>query len=188
MDEFNRKINKMPLQYDGNNFVTHFLTKSEGGFIEFSPCTFKIIPHSLLIGIPFLMLFIDIHDMFKLFLFTWILIFSHQLIKFGMPIYFDKDSNIYNKGYRNRFLSSIPCYKTEKEDLSNIYALQFLGKFCNDEDKSYWSYELNLVFNNGDRKNIVDHSDYELLLEDATKLAEFLGVPLLNSANENENN
>ena len=40
------------------------------------------------------------------------------------------------------------------------------------------SYELNLVLQDGERLNVVDHGSFDVLREDAAKLGEFLGVPV----------
>ena len=43
---------------------------------------------------------------------------------------------------------------------------------------AYYSYEMNLVLNDGKRLNVVDHGNQAKLREDAQTLATFLNVPV----------
>ncbi|HXK18382.1 MAG TPA: hypothetical protein VNG33_11295 [Polyangiaceae bacterium] len=62
-------------------------------------------------------------------------------------------------------------------ELRTIHALQVVAEYCGAKSKFY-SYELNLVFANGERSNVVDHGDLARLRRDATALARFLDVEL----------
>ncbi len=43
---------------------------------------------------------------------------------------------------------------------------------------SYYSYELNLVLNDGSRINVVDHGNLKRLRSDTQTLSQFLGKPV----------
>ncbi len=67
--------------------------------------------------------------------------------------------------------------------------VRLLSKFCqatsfggedHDDRCHYYSYELNLVLQNGTRVNVIDHGNRERILADAQTLAAFLGVSVLN--------
>ncbi len=62
--------------------------------------------------------------------------------------------------------------------LSSIHALQLLSEFVSGSKNSYYSYELNLVLNNGSRINVVDHGNLERLRGDANMLSQFLDKPV----------
>ncbi len=62
-------------------------------------------------------------------------------------------------------------YRKEPLLLEQIHALQFI-------QVSMQFYELNMVLNNGDRVNIIDHDNRKILHEDAVNIAKFLGVPV----------
>lgn len=66
--------------------------------------------------------------------------------------------------------------------LDGIHALQLLRERCTSgtgtRRTTYYSYELNLVFRNGGRMNVIDHGNLPLLRRDASTLADFLGKPV----------
>ncbi len=62
--------------------------------------------------------------------------------------------------------------------LSRIHALQLIAERCHGKNQSYYSYELNLVLDDGQRINVVDHGNCNALREDARALAAFLGKPV----------
>ena len=49
------------------------------------------------------------------------------------------------------------------------------------KNSSYTSYELNFVFEDGSRYNVIDHAKYESIQKEAIMISEFLGVPLWNA-------
>ena len=110
----------------------------------------------------------------------------YHLFTLKMPIYFDTDLNIFSKGYESKFLSYLTLCERKTRKLKDIYALQIVREYCKGNKSSYYSYELNLVLNNGERINLVDHGNYVKLLEDAKKLSEFLGRPLWDSVANKE--
>ncbi|RMB64175.1 hypothetical protein EAX61_02000 [Dokdonia sinensis] len=65
--------------------------------------------------------------------------------------------------------------------LSEIKALQILSERVSSKNGSYRSYEINAVFPDGNRHNIVDHGKYETILADAEVIADFLAVPCWNA-------
>jgi hypothetical protein len=62
--------------------------------------------------------------------------------------------------------------------LEDIHAIQLLSEYVRRSKSSYYSYELNLVLNDGKRLIVVDHGNLTRLQEDAKKLLEFLGKPV----------
>ena len=62
--------------------------------------------------------------------------------------------------------------------LASIHALQLLSEFVSGSKNSYYSYELNLVLNDGRRINVVDHGNLERLRSDANTLSQFLDKPV----------
>lgn len=69
----------------------------------------------------------------------------------------------------------------ERCRLSEVHALQLLPeRVRSDEGSDYTSWELNLVLEDGSRRNVVDHAGYDSLAREAAELAEFLDVPLWN--------
>ena len=56
--------------------------------------------------------------------------------------------------------------------------MQLLSKFVSGSKSSYYSYELNLVLNDGRRINVVDHGDLKRLRSDVKTLSQFLDKPV----------
>ena len=54
------------------------------------------------------------------------------------------------------------------------------------EQRTYFSYELNLVLSTGERFTVMDHSDAEEVEEAGNRVAEFLNVPLWNVIGDND--
>jgi hypothetical protein len=100
------------------------------------------------------------------------------MLYFGTaPIVFDRRQGCFWKGRQD------PARVFDKRGLKNfaqlpdIHALQIISEYCSGKN-SFYSYELNLVFKDGSRLNVVDHGNLPALREDAAKLAQFLGRPL----------
>ena len=64
-----------------------------------------------------------------------------------------------------------------------VYALQVLEKFSSGGSSSsgYFSYELNLITNKGDRFNLLNHGDKMYILSDMMKISKILKVPVWNN-------
>lgn len=67
-------------------------------------------------------------------------------------------------------------------EFSRIHALQIIAELCRGKNSSYYSYELNLVLDDGRRINVADHGNLKKIRADAVALAEFLGKPLWDAA------
>ena len=63
-------------------------------------------------------------------------------------------------------------------DLANAEAIQLIREYVRGHKSSYYSYELNLIFSDANRINIVDHGALRKLREDAALLAEYLAIPV----------
>jgi hypothetical protein len=61
--------------------------------------------------------------------------------------------------------------------LDHVHAVQLISEFISGKN-SYYSYELNLVLEDGKRVTVVDHGNLGKIREDAKTLALFLGRPL----------
>jgi len=96
------------------------------------------------------------------------------------PIVFDKRNGYFWKGRRvPRALSaSMPLKNLAK--LDDIHALQLLSEYISStrSDRSYYSFELNLVLKDGKRINVVDHGDLTRMRADVATLSAFLGKPI----------
>jgi hypothetical protein len=94
------------------------------------------------------------------------------------PIVFDRYSGYFWKG--RKAPNEVLDIKAIKDacKLEDIHALQLISEYCQGGKSSYYSYELNLVLNTGNRINVVDHGNEEKLRQDAQVLSVFLQVPV----------
>jgi len=93
---------------------------------------------------------------------------------------FNKSASLYWTSY-STFLYKLKQKKGTAINLKDINAIQVIEK-SNEGDK-FSAYEINLVLNNYERINVIDHGDRSAALEDGQQLANFLGVPFLNNMN-----
>lgn len=179
-----------PLKGGGSNFGTHKLIRANHSRIEFKATLgakiFSLIFLLVGVGIP---LFIGMEtystygSLFRsdfLFIGLIAMIFfaagSWMYYSFSKPVIFDKTKGMFWKGWKapKRYLSEGDSESSSR--IGDIYALQIIPELIRSDNKSYVSYELNLVLSDGSRMNVVDHGDLRQLREDAEILSKFLNV------------
>ena len=94
------------------------------------------------------------------------------------PKVFDKRRGAFWKGRAGHQGVLARSGDTHSGDLEDVHALQLISEYCRSDKSSYYSYELNVVLEDGARVNIVDHGDHSRLREDAAALSAFLGKPV----------
>lgn len=101
------------------------------------------------------------------------------LFYFGtVPIVFDKRTGFFWKGRKSPGNIINPSALKNFTDLDQIHALQLISEYCRGNKSSYYSYELNLVLEDGKRIVVVDHGNKKNLREDAETLSDFLDKPV----------
>lgn len=101
------------------------------------------------------------------------------LLYFGAtPVVFDKIHGAFWKGRKTPepVVDSRPLKRYC--ELHRIHALQLISEYVRGNKNSYYSYELNLVLEDGSRINVVDHGNKNRLREDARTLSAFLDKPV----------
>ncbi|KLU99997.1 hypothetical protein ACFFLZ_16140 [Photobacterium aphoticum] len=89
---------------------------------------------------------------------------------------FDKAQGVYFRGQYEPEKTFVNRQKQGR--LADIYALQILSEHLHSGVSPFISYELNLVFENGERLNVMDHGDLSALEDSAMRLAELIHVPI----------
>ncbi|MGF1688452.1 hypothetical protein L4C36_17490 [Photobacterium japonica] len=89
---------------------------------------------------------------------------------------FDKAQGVYFRGQYEPGMTSVNRQK--QGQLADIYSLQILSEHLHSGISPFISYELNLVFENGERVNVMDHGDLSALEDSAMRLAELTHVPI----------
>jgi hypothetical protein len=172
-------IKTMELRRIGNNQIDFSITSVAIGFLSFF-FILGLVTMALTLfhgSIPNSNSAIAIFVLGSLFL-----LFSTIAFIFGNKFTF-KNNNGKLSFSKSNFVSS--SVSTKK-----IYAIQFLEKIISgDSDSSpYTCYEVNIVFEDASRKNILNYGGkikhFESILRDATILVEFLNVPFWNNMNK----
>lgn len=91
------------------------------------------------------------------------------------PIVFDYASGFFWKGRQAPTAFAEQNIAKQFARLDRIHALQLLSKYNRSNKHSYWSYQLNLVLQDGQRINVLNHGNKQRLQSDAAELAAFLG-------------
>lgn len=191
-DPLASSIRWTPIKGGGSNFRTHkFYTEgaNQVGFkatlgAKLFSGLFMIVGLGVAVGITWSQLQdgLPIESKDVLFPVVFGLIFFgvglYMFRSYAKPIIFDKQIGYHWKGWkkpdRYRGDQKIPG----SVRLDDIHALQIVSEYIRGDDKSYYSYELNLVAKDGQRHNVIDHGDRSDLIIDANKLSEFLGKPV----------
>ena len=180
-------IDWSPLKTGGANFKTHTLVlvstlrmeyKASVGFFLFG-AIFGIGG----LGISSLVFFDDVS--------LWIVLLGvvfagtgGYILKLALePIVFDKSQGYFWKGKKSpREASDLSDLKTVAK-LDDIFGLQVIKEYVKSSNKgrdtSYYSYEINLVLNSGERLNVVDYGNANSILQDASRLSNFLNIKVL---------
>jgi len=182
----------VPAASGGASFGTHRLLRSSANRLEFAPT---------LVAKLFYLLFFAVGSGMFVFHLNRIRIaqagFSEQdtlvpilvgavfavvgacLYWFGStPRIFDQRLAAYWRGRRAPTPRELVEGGDSSAPLSSIHALQLVSEHVSGSKSSYYSYELNLILNDGSRINVVDHGNLERLRSDASTLSQFLDKPV----------
>ncbi|MCK5895511.1 MAG: hypothetical protein KAG20_01835 [Cocleimonas sp.] len=191
-DPIAMKTEWRPAKRGGSNFATHSLVIIDESRIEFKATSGAKLFYFLFlivgIGMISFVIFLSIDSAFSksILFFLVALLFSiagFLLFYFGTkPIVFDRKKGCFWIGRKPPKMLS-PSKKSAF--FEQIYALQLISETCHSSassthqrNRSYESYELNLVLKDGQRINVVDHGDKQTLRKDTATLAQFLHKPI----------
>ncbi len=178
-----------PISEGGASFKTHRLVYQDGETLRFvakrGTWLFGSIFFLPVIVLFFLSLSAIIHNvpywnvisaLFFLLFFIMIVTLVESMIATSI---FDKNLGLFWKKRPtiSRVLNPKGNFVVNLED---IQAIQILKQNIRSKNKTYVSYEINLVLDNNQRLSVVDQGDEKGGLEDAQALANYLEVPLLN--------
>lgn len=181
-----------PQKRGGSNFHTHKMVNVDLNRLEFR-ATFGAKLFSglfMAVGIGFPILFLtagsDSSDLESAWGVLGILLFGAIFAGVGGWLYFsmakprvfDKHASMYWRGHKKPDYIYRPEDEKDAAMFSSIYAIQLIREYVKSDKSSYYSYELNLVLEDGRRLNVIDHGNKNEILEDARELGEFLSVPV----------
>jgi hypothetical protein len=179
-----------PATKGGTSYQTHKLVEIDFSRVEFKAATAAKLFYSffcgmgLFVGIGFSLQNNIVEDFSvqtiapALFSLIFVVV-GGLLYYFGTaPIVFDKGVGYFWKGRKSPQDSPEAGSIKKLALLEDIHAIQLLAEFVRTGKSAYYSYELNLVLNDGKRLTVIDHGNLKRLREDAQKLALFLGKPV----------
>jgi len=185
------RVSTLPLKSGGASFKTNVLIEESRSKLVYKPSIGVALFCFLFFAVGFGLLFFGIYPLFgngsNLAELKWILILVGFIFTsagglmfyfFYMPRVFDKQLGIYYQTYKSKI------YKTKKDQshnyipLKTIIAIQLIGEHIRSNKGSYKSFELNLVLEDGSRKNVVDHGSLKSIIIDAEVISTFLNIPI----------
>jgi len=190
-DEVAYRTQWSPAVPGGTNFKTRRLVEINPDRMEYRPATGNILFCLLFLGIG-LLAFLGLGVFWYLkgfFLNAYMLlpvVFGSVFIFFGgaflyrdmVPIVFDRTRGFFMKG-------------NKKSPLEDIHALQLIQEECHSGGSDmytiaqFFSYEVNIVFQDGHRINVIDHGDLEQIRHEVKTLSHFMGKPLWDAVGNN---
>lgn len=190
-DELASKVSWSPKAGGGANFKTKSLVKISDSELQYKTSSFGKVFGALFIIFPLVFTVLGITAISKFgFKIEGILFALVPLIfigvgifiikKFNSTITFNKSSGYFHRSKKKEVTSLAVQEDAHNFKLDTIKALQVLPERVRGDKSSYTSYEINLVFEDGSRYNIVDHGHRKSIETDAVTLSDFLGVPAWN--------
>ncbi len=187
-DPLAEKTSWLPLKPGGANFKTNILKEIHPGRLEFRASGGMKIFSGIFAVIGISVLAVKLakfpphphkEDWFLLAFGALFALVGLGMLFFGsIPAVFDKHHGYYAKTLKKpEGIADISAMKNHTK-LNRIHAIQLISEFCSGDKSRYYSYELNLVLEDGSRLNVIDHGNVEAIRADAQKLAAFLGKPL----------
>ncbi len=182
------KIDWSPLKSGGANFKTHKLVEISSQRIEYKASVGSIIFGSIFLLVGLGVSSTSFLEGFSIFLFIFGLAFAIVgvfILKSALnQIVFDKTEGFFWKGKKTPSMVADISELKVATKLDEIYGLQVIKEYVKSRsdkgrDTSYYSYEINLILNSGERLNVVDYGNANAILEDASKISKFLNKPVL---------
>ncbi len=194
-DQEDVKVETTPLKRGGASFKTKdiiftnglaYTQKSKGAKI-FSWTFFLIGDALVLFGIYLYFYKNEIEALLPLVIIGSIFsLVGFLMIKLTKKITFDKSVGVYytTKNYNPMALGVEHVKQGKLRDIKHIQVLKELVKT---DKSSFYSYEINLVLKDGNRLNVVDHGNLNVIKEQVQGLEVFLGIKVLENDILNQN-
>lgn len=190
-DELASKVSWSPKAGGGANFKTKSLVKVSDSELQYKASSFGKLFGALFIIFPIVFILVGTTTIIKTGFKVEALIFVliplifigvgiFIIKKFNTTITFNKSSGYFHRSKKKEVTSLAVQEDAHNFKLDTIKALQILPERVRGDKSSYTSYEINLVFEDGSRYNIVDHGHRKSIETDAVTLSDFLEVPAWN--------
>ncbi len=189
--ELASKTSWSPKAGGGANFKTKTLEVVSDNELRYKASSFGKIFGGIFILFPLIFIGIGIATiinqgfnieslLFALFPLVFIGVGIFFIKKFNTTTSFNKSTGYFYKGKKQQVKSLTVTEDAHTFKLDTIKALQILPERVRGDKSSYTSYEINLIFEDGSRYNVVDHGHRKSIEQDAVVLSDFLGIPAWN--------
>lgn len=172
--QFSDSISWTPLVRGGHNYLAHELVMENEHRLTIRATSQHIAALSLFVGFSFFLLVI-MSGLINLIAFAF---FAYGCKRLHDAKKFNKTFDRLTGQYTDNKINTTKM--ANKILLSDIKGLQIIDENCYTENSRYISYEINLVFADGTRINVMDHGEKESILDNAEILSDFLNIPILN--------
>ena len=185
------KVSWSPKKGGGSNFKTRVLKQESSTKLVYKGSKGIIIFGSIFILLPLFFIIpiftkldeivlSSFNDLFIIVPFIFPTV-GVLLIYFGSkPIVIDKKLGYLYKSYKTPAIGINVTPNKKWISLNEVIALQILSERIKSKNSSYYSYEINFVFKDATRHNVVDHGKLSAIENDALIISIFLGVPIWN--------
>ena len=189
-DSIKKNVSTAPLEPGGSNFKTHALVKKSASKLAYRPSAGSIRFSLIFLIIGLVVLFSGLFNFSSFSInfsqVNWFMVLFGVVFAgvggflsytFFTPRVFDKQLGLYYKTYKVNIHKNRGDSKKQVL-LKSIIALQIIGEQIRGKDRTYGSFELNIVLNNGSRENVIDHGNLKSIIDDAHVISNFLNIPI----------
>ena len=189
------KVSWSPQKSGGSNFKNFRLVLKDSRTLIYKPTSFSYVFSAFFLIAPVTFLFIfslngEINQSDQFLKFPFILIIPifigtavFMAYKILRPQGFNKQLGYHYKSFKKPTSQREVPESNKWTKLDQIEAIQIIKERVRTKNSSYSSYELNLVLKDASRINVIDHSKYKQIQEDARVIADFIGIPYWDAVN-----
>jgi len=185
------KVSWSPQKRGGSNFKTRKLTTVSSTKLVYKASKVMILFGGIFIVFPMFFIFplffnsdsisINFFEFIPFLIpFIFPIVGILLIYYFNRPIVIDKQLGYLYKSYKKPINGLNIAKGKNWVALKDVVALQLLSERVSSKNSSYTSYEINLVFEDASRYNVVDHGKLSSIEDDSKVISEFLGVPVWN--------
>lgn len=198
LNELKKNVDTSPVKGGGASFKTNVLIEESSSKLYYKPSIGVGLFSFIFLAVGLGVFFLGINPLFEngfnfaeveWFLLIFGLIFSiaggSMFYIFYMPRVFDKQLGVYYKAYKTDIHKIKKDTSKKYIPLKSIVAIQLIGEHIKSDKGSYKSFELNLILQNGSRKNVIDHGNLKSIIVDVEILSAFLNVPIWHAGSIN---
>ncbi len=102
--------------------------------------------------------------------------------KYARPIVLDKKKNLFWSSWSTPANDKVKLDPACMARLDEVHAVQILAERCGEDGQEFYSYEINLVLEDGRRVHIIDHGNIDKIEANAKTIGAFLQRPVWNAS------